>query len=478
MANDGHDQNGISRRDFTARLGAAAAGLAVGGESPRGRVSARPRQGRVLGANDRVVVASIGIRGQGNSVKRGFAQLTNVKVKTLCDIDANLAPERINDKALAKVARLQAGIRPGHAARFRRQGSRRGHRRDAEPLARAGHDLGAAGRQARLRREAGVAHGVGRPQDGRGAGALRQDRPGRHDEPQPPGRAHGHQVHAGRRHRQGLHGARPVLQAAALDRQVSRWPDGARREVRPHGRLDDRTCPRTTRSTCRRSTTTSGSARRRSGRSTATGSTTTGTGSGSTATATPATRARTSSTSRAGASASRSIRSRSARWAATSAPSRSRKRRTCRRRSSSTPTARSSSSARAASTRTTKAASGSATSSTARRAGSGSTKPAAGGSRYMGPLGREEREGPRRRRAARGRRRAGRPHDDGVPALSELHRRDPRQRSEEADVRHHGRAPLVDPSPPREHLVSRRPRRWCSTASPSGSSTTRRPTRC
>ena len=30
MANDGHEQNGISRRDFTARIGAATAGLAIG----------------------------------------------------------------------------------------------------------------------------------------------------------------------------------------------------------------------------------------------------------------------------------------------------------------------------------------------------------------------------------------------------------------------------------------------------------------
>src|SRR5262249_48956131 len=40
----------------------------------------------------------IGIRGQGNSLKRGFARIKNVEIKTLCDIDANLADERINDK--------------------------------------------------------------------------------------------------------------------------------------------------------------------------------------------------------------------------------------------------------------------------------------------------------------------------------------------------------------------------------------------
>jgi predicted dehydrogenase len=109
VANDGHEQNGISRRDFTARLGAATAGLAVGGEFLRPGLSAAS-QGRVLGANDRVVVASIGIHGQGNAVKRGFAQLPNVTVKTLCDIDANLAPERINDTRLASVATYKPGF--------------------------------------------------------------------------------------------------------------------------------------------------------------------------------------------------------------------------------------------------------------------------------------------------------------------------------------------------------------------------------
>jgi predicted dehydrogenase len=102
VSNDRKDENGISRRDFTTRVGAAAAGLAVGGEFFRPVVHADTR-GRILGANDKVVTASIGIRGQGNSLKRGFAQLANVEIKTLCDIDANIAPERINDARLKDV---------------------------------------------------------------------------------------------------------------------------------------------------------------------------------------------------------------------------------------------------------------------------------------------------------------------------------------------------------------------------------------
>ena len=103
MARDDNRRNEITRRAFASRVGgAAAAAWAVGWPSPR--VEAAPLVGgRVLGANDRLVLASIGIRGQGNSLKRGFAKLKNVEIKTLCDVDANLADERVNDKRLADV---------------------------------------------------------------------------------------------------------------------------------------------------------------------------------------------------------------------------------------------------------------------------------------------------------------------------------------------------------------------------------------
>jgi predicted dehydrogenase len=87
----------ITRRQFALTTGLATAGVTLFGH-------------RVLGANDRVVLASIGIRGQGNTVKRGFAQLANVEIKTLCDIDANLAPERVHDERLAHVASYKPGF--------------------------------------------------------------------------------------------------------------------------------------------------------------------------------------------------------------------------------------------------------------------------------------------------------------------------------------------------------------------------------
>ncbi len=101
---------GISRRDFGSRLGAAA-GLVVGGNLLRPWVgAARSASRRVLGANDRVVLASIGVRGQGNGLKRGFARLANVEIKSLCDIDANLSASRANDPQLKNVATFKPGF--------------------------------------------------------------------------------------------------------------------------------------------------------------------------------------------------------------------------------------------------------------------------------------------------------------------------------------------------------------------------------
>jgi predicted dehydrogenase len=99
----------ITRRDFGVQIGTAAAGL-VASEIVRGGTATAAQTRRIPGANDRVVLASIGIRGQGNALKRGFARLPNVEIKTLCDVDANLAPERINDARLKDVPTFKPGF--------------------------------------------------------------------------------------------------------------------------------------------------------------------------------------------------------------------------------------------------------------------------------------------------------------------------------------------------------------------------------
>ena len=108
----------ISRRDFASRSILAVAGVAAG-KTVLG--ATKPATGpalgaRVIGANDRVVVASIGIRGQGDAVKRGFARLPNVEVKTLCDVDENLFASRAKDPALQNVETF----RPGYQRDLRR----------------------------------------------------------------------------------------------------------------------------------------------------------------------------------------------------------------------------------------------------------------------------------------------------------------------------------------------------------------------
>jgi predicted dehydrogenase len=100
----------ISRREFGARVGAVTAGLALARPAQAGAQAAPAAASRVPGANDRVVLASIGVRGQGNSLKRGFARLPNVEIKTLCDIDANLAPLRVNDPQLSDVETFRPGF--------------------------------------------------------------------------------------------------------------------------------------------------------------------------------------------------------------------------------------------------------------------------------------------------------------------------------------------------------------------------------
>jgi len=103
----------ISRRDFASRSLLAAAAVAAG----KATLAAPTADGaRVLGANDRVVLASIGIRSQGDALKRGFARLPGVEIKTLCDVDENLFAARAHDPELRDVATF----RPSYEQDLRR----------------------------------------------------------------------------------------------------------------------------------------------------------------------------------------------------------------------------------------------------------------------------------------------------------------------------------------------------------------------
>ena len=434
----------MSRRQFTATTSFAAAAVVAGGAR------------RVLGANDRVVLASIGIRGQGDSLKQGFAKLPGVEIKTLCDIDENLFAQP-GERPRAEGRRdLQARLPEGPAAGLRRQGHRRRHRRDPEPLARPRHDLGAAGGQARVRREAGLPHGLGRPQDGRGGAALREGRAGRHDEPQPPRGPPGDPVPPRGRDRQGLHGARPVLQVAPGDREVPRRPHHRRQAAPPERRGGPRARGRVGRGVPRegglRPVARPGARR---GRSTATASTTTGTGTGPTATATPATRARTSSTSPAGASNKNEHPVKLSSTGGYFGPPASQE----------TPDTHTTLFEYADGTLFEFATRGAVHE---RRGHAAHRQPllrdeGLGLDRRRRPqvaelLRPQEREGPGLRGpAGAGRQRPERPHEPGVVALRELRRRHPRERPEEAHLRHRGGPPVGLARAPGEHRLPGRP---------------------
>ena len=52
---------------------------------------------RAFGANDRITLGVIGIRGRGRSLARSFIRIPGVQIKTLCDVDENLFAERVTE---------------------------------------------------------------------------------------------------------------------------------------------------------------------------------------------------------------------------------------------------------------------------------------------------------------------------------------------------------------------------------------------
>ena len=78
-------QKKISRRDFNK----TAAGIAIG--SAMLSIGSK----KILGANDRINLATIGFRGQGGAHIRDFSGIPDVHYNTICDVDENLFAESI-----------------------------------------------------------------------------------------------------------------------------------------------------------------------------------------------------------------------------------------------------------------------------------------------------------------------------------------------------------------------------------------------
>src|SRR5680860_1514959 len=81
------------RRDFIKKSLVGTAGIAIGGLG----FSAKS-YGSIMGANEKITMAVIGIRGQGNGHISTWCKLKdnrNVFLKTICDVDEELYPERV-----------------------------------------------------------------------------------------------------------------------------------------------------------------------------------------------------------------------------------------------------------------------------------------------------------------------------------------------------------------------------------------------
>ena len=123
----------ITRRQFVKGSVAAGLGMAYG----------RPVS-RVLGANDEIRVAVVGINGRGGSHISAFEDMEGVRVVALCDVDRKV----LDNKAagLREEVRPQGGDLRRYSQAARKQGYRRDLHRDAEPLALAGARSGPARR--------------------------------------------------------------------------------------------------------------------------------------------------------------------------------------------------------------------------------------------------------------------------------------------------------------------------------------------
>ena len=135
----------ITRRQFLDKTGKTAAGAALAGTLVSGLMP-----GSVLGANENLVVAVIGTNSRGNYLSQVLAKL-GTNIKYICDVD-----KHVIEKTRADVEKI-SGKKPKGEQDFRK--ALEDNEVDAVVIAAPDHwhtngDYGAAGRKARLRREA------------------------------------------------------------------------------------------------------------------------------------------------------------------------------------------------------------------------------------------------------------------------------------------------------------------------------------
>ena len=89
----------MERREFLKKAGATSALLSVGGVLPGFSATS---YSRIVGANERINVVSIGVNSRGDALASSFARLENCEIAAVCDPD-----KRAIEKCIANVKKLQ-----------------------------------------------------------------------------------------------------------------------------------------------------------------------------------------------------------------------------------------------------------------------------------------------------------------------------------------------------------------------------------
>jgi hypothetical protein len=192
------NEKDLNRRDF---LITGAAGLTA-----LGSVAYLGRPEFVMGANDRVRVAICGVRGRGGDHLHNFAQLPNVQIAALCDIDENVLRQR-----LAQMEKMGLPKPATYTYVRKLLEDKTIDARHPKPLALLNWNLGVPGGQRCLRGKTVLSQPVGGQATGESGPTVQPHRPARNAEPLRNDHPRGGAEVAGRHCRGDVYGSRALL---------------------------------------------------------------------------------------------------------------------------------------------------------------------------------------------------------------------------------------------------------------------------
>lgn len=82
-----------NRRDFIKKVAVTSAGIAIGARAFGFNAKSYKN---IIGANDRIHIAAIGLNGRGNSMVGTIAKQKNTEISCVCDVDSRTMPKAIN----------------------------------------------------------------------------------------------------------------------------------------------------------------------------------------------------------------------------------------------------------------------------------------------------------------------------------------------------------------------------------------------